>query len=55
MHTQKPTKKKACPQCGFNAEGLPVEDAASAAIVKRVPPPPKFDYDCGNCGYGWID
>ena len=56
MTTRERIQKKTCPQCGWDAEGQPVEDAAAAAqIAKRVPPPQKFDYDCGNCGFRWIE
>lgn len=52
--------KKQCPQCGWDAEGKPVQDPtaltpSSGGPMKRVPPPKKFDYDCGNCGYRWIE
>ncbi|HEX9700957.1 MAG TPA: hypothetical protein VGD06_16000 [Acidobacteriota bacterium] len=49
---------KQCPQCGWEAEGHPVEDPAASgggALLKRVPPPPKFAYECGNCGQQWVE
>jgi len=53
MRTKERVKTKPCPQCGYSAEGVVVEDPADT--LKRVPPPPKFDYDCGNCGFRWIE
>jgi hypothetical protein len=60
MTARERVPKKQCPQCGWDAEGKPVQDPtaltpSSGGPMKRVPPPKKFDYDCGNCGYRWIE
>jgi len=51
--------RRQCPQCGWDAAGRPIEDAAdhpvfSAKRVKQVAPT-QCDYACGNCGYQWVE
>lgn len=50
--------KKQCPQCGYDAEGHLTDNPAargSGRPLKRVPPPPKFAFECGNCGQQWVE
>lgn len=54
MRTQRRVSIKRCPQCGWDAEGKP-QEVPAAATQKRVPPPPKHTYECGNCGYDWVE
>lgn len=51
------TPRKQCPQCGWDADGRPRPSSEEAARAqgKRVPPPPKYDYECGNCGCQWTE
>lgn len=50
--------KKLCPQCGWDAEGQPVEQPGGYQMkepTKRVPPPVKYRYYCANCGQDWVE
>ena len=54
MRTRRRVSIKQCPQCGWDAEGQTLE-APREATQKRVPPPQKHAFECGNCGYEWIE
>ena len=58
MLVRKRVPRKQCPQCGWEAEGKPVDDPAAGAGgagVKRVPPAPKYAFECDNCGQQWVE
>ena len=49
-------QRRLCPQCGWDAAGRPIEGEKQEPDRKRTryDPVPKQEYDCGNCGYQWI-
>lgn len=50
-------QRKQCPQCGWDAAGRPIPGEVPMAASKRTryDPLPKQQYDCGNCGYQWVE
>ncbi len=57
MRERERVERKSCPQCGWDAEGRPVEaeEPRSKEQKTRYEPRPKHDFDCGNCGYQWTE
>jgi len=57
MRERDRVQKKQCPQCGWDAEGVLVEKEQPRpddVPRTRYDPQPKRAYDCGNCGYQWV-